>query len=600
MEDVLERFVDTLYRHVLLAQLAGRAGRDNARALAEARTRLAECLGRPEAGRKTDDVRYAMAVLADAVFGRLFRSKAAAGWDRPLEAEFFGTHNGATFKERAQRAVSPANTETTRVYAAVCAIGGRCLDGILPERDALLKDLRAAAGAGAIEEPERLCPQAYRGAKPPGTASERHGMPRAAICAAGSIAVALLAGGLAWRHAPAPAVLIGAVFLTIALLASACSVLAWHDQRRRSATLAALCGAAGPGKTPPAEVLSIAESSALTSAYGVEYCRRAPLLVFAAREGVQTGETEDADDAQALVRMSEVHFPEGAAFFRVGERPGWDVAFSSQALFAKVEAGDTPLAPDRGWPQMLGALTRLRRPHPIDGVVVVLPAPALYPTRGEDPEACAARVAEGFGRTLDMIARRIGGGCPAWCIVTRVDELLGFSEFDAKLPRGFGAQLFGWANPFGAGERLDRLVLDDGLHCLYRRLAEWRLEYLAPDPDWEKACALYLFPSELKRLTSVLSPALWSLFGGDTPSRGLFLAGLFITSGGIVTTRSPYECCGFVPEAADVAPDLLTTGAAEEYSFVLPRLSFDPSRAFIHDLFHRVLLKEGYFRPAAG
>ncbi len=592
MEERFERFVETLYRHALLVRLAVKSGRGSAPPLQEARAAVAEHLTESAGAERNDDARYAMAVLADLVLGKF--ADGGGSWDKSFEEEFFGTRDGASYPDRTQRATRSGDAMLARLYAAVTALGSRHFEDALPNFDTLFRELRAAAGAGRIEERERFFPQAYRSTNLPERQRPPHRAFRYAVCAAASFLCASLAS-VAMQKGPLFTI-ISAFFLTIAFCAAGLAGIFWFDQRRRSAVLAALCGENSATAQPPTDARSIAERAALTSEYGVEYCRRAPLLVMLSEPARNA---EENDDIRTLVDKSEVRFAEGATFFPIQERPEWNVAFSSQALFVRIDAADTTLSPDRGWPRMFGALKNLRPTHPIDGVAVVLPVSSLYPTRDEDPAPKAGRIAERIGRTLQLLARQTEGICPVWFVVSRLEELLGFNEFNARLPSEFGKQLFGWANPFRPGDPFDRLAFEDGLDGVYRRVCEWRTEQLLPDPDWENAHALYLFPSEFRRVALVLGQVVAAVFGPEDQACAFHLRGAYFTSSGIRVTTSAYECCGFVPEAAGVDLSLLADERDSNISGYFVRPLFNCSPTFSYDLFREKLFKEAFFREPA-
>jgi type VI secretion system protein ImpL len=104
---------------------------------------------------------------------------------------------------------------------------------------------------------------------------------------------------------------------------------------------------------------------------------------------------------------------------------------------------------EAGWLSLLGLLRRSRPRRPVDGVVLVVPAPELV-AAGRDVLANQTAAAQRASRLYSKLVEAeliLGMRLPVHLLVTQSDELAGFTDWCAPLSLRLERQIFGWANP---------------------------------------------------------------------------------------------------------------------------------------------------------
>src|SRR4029079_14149162 len=105
-------------------------------------------------------------------------------------------------------------------------------------------------------------------------------------------------------------------------------------------------------------------------------------------------------------------------------------------------------APDQQeWSTFLKLLRRHRKYCPINGAIVVIPAPSLVEDSLEEQE----KKAKNIRHKLLHLQKGLEIRFPIFIVVTKADRVLGFTEFFSKLDPEEQRQLFGWST--GAADK---------------------------------------------------------------------------------------------------------------------------------------------------
>ena len=179
------------------------------------------------------------------------------------------------------------------------------------------------------------------------------------------------------------------------------------------------------------------------------------------------------------------------------------------------------------WQKLLGLLWRHRSRQPIDGVILVVSITELL-TAGSGHRSASI---EAVRQRLQELALEFKRSIPVYCVVTKCDQLVGFTDFFDRLDGRLKEQV--WGVTFGSGEGEDAEVPVKAFAAAYDRLIE-RLQThllgcLDREPDIERRAAIQGFPTRLSLLRQPLDDYLTevfmpSRFDGQLGLRGVYFA----------------------------------------------------------------------------
>ncbi|HVI71313.1 MAG TPA: type VI secretion protein IcmF/TssM N-terminal domain-containing protein, partial [Pyrinomonadaceae bacterium] len=117
-------------------------------------------------------------------------------------------------------------------------------------------------------------------------------------------------------------------------------------------------------------------------------------------------------------------------------------------------AGDFVLRSDgtanhRGWNTILRLLQKHRPQRPLDGLVLTIPCTDLTVEGELDHERrnILEQKANCLYKKLWQAQKILGMRLPVYILITKCDEITGFTSFCRQLPEKLRTQMFGWSNP---------------------------------------------------------------------------------------------------------------------------------------------------------
>lgn len=178
------------------------------------------------------------------------------------------------------------------------------------------------------------------------------------------------------------------------------------------------------------------------------------------------------------------------------------------------------------WRELLSLLKHDRWQEPINGVVVTLAADAL----ASRPEEKLREEAGQLRRRVDELARHLGAKFPIYFLVTKSDQIAGFSEFFSSLPEPVLGQAMGCMNADPEDKAGPSDFLEQGFQSITQPLIPMRLALMEEDRP-SSSRAVFLFPEEFKTLRRPLRAFVEAFFRQSPFQETPFFRGLFFTSG---------------------------------------------------------------------
>ncbi|MBW2281810.1 MAG: hypothetical protein JRG76_10260 [Deltaproteobacteria bacterium] len=243
------------------------------------------------------------------------------------------------------------------------------------------------------------------------------------------------------------------------------------------------------------------------------------LVIGATGSGKSTLLGECGLDLPAQYARSRMFGPtQTCDFFLFNEAIGLDTAgryFSSDADEDRAE-----------WQLLLDQLRSSRADCPANGILFTIPAATLL-TLGPDQLEEQARQ---LRRRLNEIQVHLGVDAPVYLLVTKADQIEGFTEFANALPPERHAEAFGWTNDqrrmADAGERIQMAFGE-----LRARLDGLLPDLLMRSPDPVAKRRMFVFPEEVEELGRAVARFARSAFKRDIYNAiPPFLRGVYLTS----------------------------------------------------------------------
>ena len=181
----------------------------------------------------------------------------------------------------------------------------------------------------------------------------------------------------------------------------------------------------------------------------------------------------------------------------------------------------------KGWNRVVELLQRNRPRRPVDGMVLTISAEWLLKAT-DDGELIAA--AARYTELLTRAQRRFGFTFPLYFVVTKCDQVEGFSAFCRQLPKVRLDDAFGWSAPWSFETSYKPEWTDLAFDSVGQELDELRSEIFVEKPDLRNVDDVFLFPSSFEQLRAPLRVFLdrllrESIYRETFGARGLYFTG---------------------------------------------------------------------------
>lgn len=245
---------------------------------------------------------------------------------------------------------------------------------------------------------------------------------------------------------------------------------------------------------------------------------------------------------------------------RSGRRLNW--YFFDDGVVMDV-AGDFVLRNDgtanhRGWNTIMRLLQKHRPQRPLDGFVLTIPCTDLI-CEGELPHQRRFELeqkATSLYKKLWQAQRILGMRLPIYILVTKCDEITGFSSFCKQLPEKLHTQMFGWSNPSTIETAYRPELVEVAFESIHKHLSWLQFEIYAERDDIEDADDLFLLPPAMQSMRDALSVYLDGLFKQSAYHESYIFRGVYFCGEPGISTDGPLqlERMNELPTTLDVLP----------------------------------------------
>lgn len=183
----------------------------------------------------------------------------------------------------------------------------------------------------------------------------------------------------------------------------------------------------------------------------------------------------------------------------------------------------------RSWPTLLKALRRYRPHHPLDGIILTVPA-HHFAGQNQLSKIEIVERANSLSDQLVQVEKKLGMRLPLYIILSKTDEIGGFSGFVKSLPQKFLGEMFGWSNPYATTLSYNPRWVQEAFEKVYGYIFETTLRIFGNEQkDNPYRNEIVAFPEAISSLEKGFQIYLNALFKmGDYQDHFIF-RGLFFT-----------------------------------------------------------------------
>ncbi|MGO4378055.1 type VI secretion system protein [Pseudoduganella sp. RAF19] len=241
----------------------------------------------------------------------------------------------------------------------------------------------------------------------------------------------------------------------------------------------------------------------------------APLVLLAGEPG---------SGKSSLLQDADAHDQNASSPLRWHELPqGWVLAADTAYLGLDDQDGA------EAWQALADELQRRRPRRPLDGILLTIGADSLVGPNAWPPIELERRAALAQRRLGEMQAL-FGLRLPVYLLITRCDQLEGFSSFASALPDGLRQAMLGWSNPNDLEAVFGPEWIVQGFQELSRTISSLQAEMCAAGAHIEDSDAFFMLPGAIDRIGAPARAYAARLFADNAHStapmfRGLYLCG---------------------------------------------------------------------------
>lgn len=182
------------------------------------------------------------------------------------------------------------------------------------------------------------------------------------------------------------------------------------------------------------------------------------------------------------------------------------------------------------WNKLLDLMSRSRFWETLNGLVLTVDAGFLLNNDIARIEAYARVLRE----RIDQLIRLFDARFPIYVVLTKCDQIEGFTRWAATLDDAEKGQALGYIGDEGDGEGVEQVFLDRALLCLQDRLRQSRLNLAMRRVELDSG--LLLLVAEIEKLRPGLKTFFETCFGNSAYLEQPFLRGLYLTSAASVSS----------------------------------------------------------------
>src|SRR6185503_4531810 len=141
-------------------------------------------------------------------------------------------------------------------------------------------------------------------------------------------------------------------------------------------------------------------------------------------------------------------------------------------------------------------------------------------------------------RKLWQAQRILGMRLPVYVLITKCDEITGFSSFGKQLPENLHNQMFGWSNPSTLDTAYRPELVGEAFESIHKHLSLLQFEIYAERDEIEDRDDLFQLPFAVQSMRESLSVYLDDLFKQSAYHESYMFRGIYLCGEAPVDTNA--------------------------------------------------------------
>ena len=174
------------------------------------------------------------------------------------------------------------------------------------------------------------------------------------------------------------------------------------------------------------------------------------------------------------------------------------------------------------WERFLSLLSKYRKKEPLNGLVITISVERLLENDKDIIQADALSIR----KRVNQLMITIGAKFPVYLMVTKMDQIYGFTDFCESLPEALQTQAMGFLNET-SNQHWDE-VIDEALFVVKKQVSELQLRSV--EKQAQKSKEILLFTKEFDQIAPALKDFSQIVFGDNPYQKIPLLRGVYFSS----------------------------------------------------------------------
>ncbi len=186
---------------------------------------------------------------------------------------------------------------------------------------------------------------------------------------------------------------------------------------------------------------------------------------------------------------------------------------------------------NKEWDALLHLLQKHRPRRPLDGIVISINSADLIIDGAKESEilAAATQKAETLFERLWHLQRTLGVRLPVYILVTKCDQIKGYSSFCGALPEKNHDDIFGWSNPYAVEASYTSKWVTEALNSIKQDIFQTQVDIYAVRDDIANRDDLFMFPENFCKIKRPLQIYIDTIFKKSSYHDAFLMRGIYFT-----------------------------------------------------------------------
>ncbi len=181
------------------------------------------------------------------------------------------------------------------------------------------------------------------------------------------------------------------------------------------------------------------------------------------------------------------------------------------------------------WRLLLRLLKKYRPERPIDGVILTIPASDIVGF-SKDSSADVNRIsqkADIMYKKIWEMQKSLGVKYPIYVVITKCDEVKGFTSLSNELSKKLSNNVFGWSSPYPVDTAYSSEWCKEAFGSIGSELLQAQFELFIERPEFKDSDGIFIFNASMRKLFNPIQIYLDHLFRQSVYHESFIFRGIF-------------------------------------------------------------------------